>query len=476
MARLKSFREHLKLYLVSDRRWNPDGYMKDLEIALDNGVTCLQIREKDLQEEEFLQVALQMKELTDSRKVPFIINDNIKVMIKSDADGLHIGQGDLSCKIAREKIGDKVLGVSVSTVDEAIKAEDEGADYLGVGAMFTTSTKDDAHAVAYDTLKAITEAVSIPVVAIGGIDEKNIMSLDRSGIYGVAVISSILAKEDIQSATELMGNQANQLVNHSVRKVLTIAGSDSSGGAGIQADLKTMAAHNCFGMSVITALTAQNTRGVDAIENVSVDFVKSQMDSVFTDIRPEAVKIGMVSSVDIIESISKGLRQHKASHVVVDPVMVSTSGSKLLEDGAIDALKENLMPLAQVITPNIFEAELLSEMKIKSKEDMVSAAIKINDWYKGHILIKGGHLDEEASDLLYTNGTAHWFKSERVDNPNTHGTGCTLSSSIASNLAKGYGVKKSIELSKAFITGAIQDQLNLGEGRGPLNHQFMQSK
>lgn len=470
---MNTFREHLKLYLVTDRRWNQDGILEDVKTALDKGVTCLQIREKEMSHDDFLEISREMKKLTDERKVPFIINDDVEIAVKVDADGLHIGQGDMAAFEARKIIGkDKILGVSVSTVEEAIKAESEGADYLGVGAMFTTSTKDDANPVKLQELKAITEAVSIPVVAIGGIDENNIHKLERTGIYGVAVVSSILAKDDIAEATLEMAEKSDILVYDTVRKVLTIAGSDPSGGAGIQADLKTMAAHNCFGMSVITALTAQNTTGVYGIENVSEDFVAIQMDCVFKDIRPEAVKIGMVSSEGIIDAISKRLKEHKATCVVVDPVMVSTSGSRLLEDGAILALKEKLIPLAEVITPNIIEAGLLADMKIENREDMLKAAEKISGWYDGHILVKGGHLDEDAWDLLYTRGQISWYEGEKIENPNTHGTGCTLSSAIASNLAKGYDIITCIENSKEYITGAIKDGLDIGRGRGPLNHQF----
>ncbi len=470
------FREHLRLYLVTDTRWNKDQWMKDVETSLKNGVSCVQLRDKELDDQTFLTLAKEMKKLSLKTNVPFIVNDRIEIAIASEADGVHIGQGDIQASEARELLGeDMVLGVSVSTVEEAVRAEIDGADYLGVGAMFVTATKDDAESVTIETLKSISEAVSIPVVAIGGIDQHNIMSLDRTGIYGVAVISAILGERDITEATVRMADKAEKIVNHTVRKVLTIAGSDSSGGAGIQADLKTIAAHNCFGMSVITALTAQNTKGVFGIENVTDAFVTSQIDSVFTDIRPEAVKVGMVSSEEIIYAIAEGLKNHKATHIVIDPVMVATSGSKLLEDGAINVLIQNLIPLATVITPNIFEAELLAKMTIKTKEDMVLAAETISDWYPGHILIKGGHLDEEASDLLYSKGDAVWFKSERIDNPNTHGTGCTLSSAIASNLSKGYDIEESVRRSKGFITGAIKDQLNIGRGRGPLNHQYRQS-
>lgn len=468
---LNTFREHLKLYLVSDRRWNKDGYLEDIKMALDHGVTCLQIREKNLSDEDFIQLVTDIQKFTE---VPLIVNDNIHVAKACNAEGVHIGQKDISTLQARSILGkDKILGVSVSTVDQAIQAEKDGADYLGVGAMFTTQTKMDAKPVELKTLKAITEAVAIPVVAIGGITKDNISQLHRTGIYGVAVISSILAEKDIKKATEVLVEKTNQLVHHSIRKVLTIAGSDCSGGAGIQADLKTIAVHKCYGMSVITALTAQNTQGVYAIENLSLKFIENQMDAVFSDIRPEAIKIGMVASKDIITTLSESLKKHKASHIVVDPVMVSTSGSKLLEDHAIQALKEELMPLAEVITPNIYEAQLLADMIIQTTDDMVEAAKRISSWYPGHILIKGGHLSHVASDLLYSKQEATWFSGQRIDNPNTHGTGCTLSSAIASNLAMGYNIKTSIKNSKDYITGAIKDGLDFGKGRGPLNHQYL---
>ncbi|MCY6372620.1 bifunctional hydroxymethylpyrimidine kinase/phosphomethylpyrimidine kinase [Clostridium ganghwense] len=257
-----------------------------------------------------------------------------------------------------------------------------------------------------------------------------------------------------------------------MKKVLTIAGSDCSGGAGIQADLKTIIAHKCYGMSVITALTAQNTTGVYGIEACSVDFVKNQMDCVFTDIFPDAVKIGMVSSIEIIEAIAQKLKEHKAQNIVVDPVMVATSGSRLLNDDAIHKLLNELIQLATVITPNIFEAEILCGFEIKSTEDMIKAARKIAENYDGHILIKGGHLEDDANDLLFTNGVIHWFEGEKIKNSNTHGTGCTLSSAIASNLALGYDIEESIRNSKEYITGALRAKLDLGKGSGPLNHCY----
>ncbi len=257
-----------------------------------------------------------------------------------------------------------------------------------------------------------------------------------------------------------------------MKTVLTIAGSDCSGGAGIQADLKTFMAHKCFGMSVITALTAQNTTGVYGIENCTVDFVKKQIDCVMTDIFPDAIKIGMVSSTEIIEGIVERLQANHAHNIVLDPVMVSTSGSRLIEDKAMDVLLSKLMPLATVITPNLYEAELISGMTIETADDMIDAAEMISKKYQGHILIKGGHLEEHANDLLYTYGEIIWFKGNKLDNPNTHGTGCTLSSAIASNLALGFTIEESVRKAKIFISGAIADKMDLGKGRGPLNHGY----
>lgn len=257
-----------------------------------------------------------------------------------------------------------------------------------------------------------------------------------------------------------------------MKKVLTIAGSDCSGGAGIQADLKTFMAHGCYGMSVITALTAQNTTGVYGIENCSADFVKNQLSCVMTDIEPDAIKIGMVSSYEIVEAIVEVLSDYKADNIVLDPVMVATSGSRLINDKALDSLMEKLIPLASLITPNLQEAELISGLKIKSKDDMIAAAHKISKFYNGHILIKGGHLGRDADDLFYAQGDVIWFEGKKINNSNTHGTGCTLSSAIASNLALGYDISESVARSKKYIVGAIADGMDLGKGRGPLNHGY----
>lgn len=255
-----------------------------------------------------------------------------------------------------------------------------------------------------------------------------------------------------------------------MKSVLSIAGSDSSGGAGIQADIKTIEANKVFATTAITALTSQNTLGVYDILNVSPEFLKSELDSIITDIYPDAVKIGMVSNIDLIHAIKEKIIEYNLKNIVLDPVMVSTSKSKLLEDNAISTLIKDLFPLATIITPNIYEAELLSNIKINNSEDMQKSAEIISKFTNSAILIKGGHSINDSNDLLYYNGKFTWFKGNRVDNPNTHGTGCTLSSAIASNLAKGYNIVESIKLAKDYITCCLNFQLNLGKGSGPLNH------
>ena len=257
-----------------------------------------------------------------------------------------------------------------------------------------------------------------------------------------------------------------------MRTALTIAGSDSSGGAGIQADIKTMTANGVFATSAITALTAQNTTGVTDILEATPSFLAAELDAVFTDIFPDAVKIGMVSSAELITVIADKLRQYGARHIVVDPVMVAASGSKLLRDDAIGALTERLLPLAEVLTPNIPEAEILAGMEIRNPADMETAAQSISEKYGCAVLCKGGHDLNDANDLLWKDGQARWFKGRRIDNPNTHGTGCTLSSAIASNLAKGYGLDESVEKAKAYISGALAAMLDLGHGSGPMDHAF----
>lgn len=516
----------LRVYAVTDQAWTGEQtLLEQLETALEAGVTLVQLREKDLDDEAFLREAIQMKALTDRYGVPLIVNDNVSVAIACGAAGVHVGQEDLETGQVRRLLGpDKIIGVTAKTVDQAKRAQAAGADYLGSGAVFGSSTKLDAKPMTMERLKEITSAVSIPVVAIGGIHGENAGQLAGTGVAGVAVVSGIFGEKDIAAAVHSLRDAVEQEIvvsdvggkagtcscaeqregsrGDSVQgdsrwngdalggsvpsagdceqprarrersKVLTIAGSDCSGGAGIQADLKTMTALGVYGMSVITALTAQNTTGVYGIADTAPEFVARQIDSIFTDIRPDAVKIGMVSGKDIIAVIADKLREYGAKNIVLDPVMVSTSGSRLLAEDAMEALAARLLPLAEVMTPNIPEAELLAGMRVESEREMEQAAKVIGERYGGAVLVKGGHQVETANDVLYRDGTWTWFPGDRIDNPNTHGTGCTLSSAIACGLAEGRTVEDSVRQAKAYLSGALRSGLDLGRGSGPLDHCF----
>ncbi len=257
-----------------------------------------------------------------------------------------------------------------------------------------------------------------------------------------------------------------------MKTALTIAASDSSGGAGIQADIKTMTVNGVYAMSAITAITAQNTVGVYGIMEVPPDFLRKQLEAVIIDIRPDAVKVGMVASDTLIHVIADCLEQYQLKNVVVDPVMVATSGSRLLNEEAIEVLEKELLPKASLITPNIPEAEVLTGMEIHGEEDMIIAAKKLHNAFGCDVLLKGGHQINSANDLLYTSEGVRWFNGRKIDNPNTHGTGCTLSSAIASNLAKGENMENAVRYAKDYVSGALEAMLDLGKGSGPMNHAF----
>ncbi|WP_425449606.1 bifunctional hydroxymethylpyrimidine kinase/phosphomethylpyrimidine kinase [Dethiothermospora halolimnae] len=257
-----------------------------------------------------------------------------------------------------------------------------------------------------------------------------------------------------------------------MKKALTIAGSDSCGGAGIQADIKTFSALGVYGMSVITSVTAQNTQGVFAVEDMSMEIIGKQIDAIFDDIIVDGVKIGMVSKTDTIKVIAEKLKKYSAKNIVLDPVMISKSGFDLLKSEAKDTLINELLPLATIVTPNIPEAEVISGEDIKTIGDMESVSKSISKMGPRYVLLKGGHLDGDAIDVLYDGENIHHFNSKRIATKNTHGTGCTLSSAITSYLAKGYSIKDAIKNAKDYITNAIKYSLDIGKGVGPTNHFF----
>ena len=326
----------------------------------------------------------------------------------------------------------------------------KAAEYMG--------TRPEETVIFEDVLHAIRTAKKAGFLAVGLYDEAS--KADQKAIE----------KEADWYAKSMEG--LDIMESKKLKAVLTIAGSDSSGGAGIQADIKTMQANGVYAMSAVTALTAQNTTGVTGIMEVTPEFLGKQLDAVMKDIRPDAVKIGMVSSGKLIKVIAEKLKEYQIEKIVVDPVMIATSGSRLISENAIATLQTYLLPIATVITPNIPEAEVLAGMEIAFEKDMIEAAKKINETYHCAVLCKGGHSLNDANDLLYENQNATWFHGKRINNPNTHGTGCTLSSAIASNLAKGYSLEQSIERAKAYISGALEAMLDLGAGSGPMNHGF----
>ena len=293
--------------------------------------------------------------------------------------------------------------------------------------------------------------------------------------FAVAAVYDAHEKRQVEmraSADYYVSDFARFSWRRAMKTALSIAGSDSCGGAGIQADIKTMTMNGVYAMSAVTALTAQNTVGVREIAEVTPAFLARQIDAVFEDIRPNAVKIGMVPSAELIEVIAERLKFYGAENIVVDPVMVATSGAALMRSDAVLALTKRLLPLATLVTPNIPEAEVLSGKTIRTEEDMLEAAKQIGDICGCAVLLKGGHRINDANDLLYRNGAYKWFCGKRIDNPNTHGTGCTLSSAIASNLAKGFDLEASVRRAKDYISGALADMLDLGEESGPMNHAF----
>lgn len=516
--------------------------------ALRGGATFIQLRAKHADARDLTAmaeaIAAVIAQAGKADTVAFVIDDRVDAAwqcreLGIKVDGVHIGQDDMAPGQARALLGpDAVIGLSAETLPhiEAANALPSGTiDYIGAGPLHYTATKPDAAAVEADGTKhalgiagaqLLCEASRYPVVVGGGVHADDVPALARTAADGWFVVSAIAAADDPERATrELVqawtavrgaarhGVAASAASHpqsdvaappqcgaamfdveqpHGLPPVLTVAGSDSSGGAGIQADLKTMLANGVFGMSAITSLTAQNTTGVRAVQNADPSILADQIDAVFEDIPPMAVKIGMVSSAALIETIADRLTAHQARNIVLDPVMVATSGAKLIDDDAVAALTTRLFPLATVITPNMPETEallaqamqertseddtesarLLSE-GIRTEADMETAGRTLAKHFGCAVLVKGGHGIKDANDVLVEpDGTATWFTSPRIDNPNTHGTGCTLSSAIASHLALGETLPQAVRSAKEYLTGALAEQLDLGHGAGPMDHAW----
>ncbi len=513
--------------------------------ALRGGATFVQLRAKHADARELTDMARAIANVIDSAgkadTVAFVIDDRADVawqcrQLGIKVDGVHIGQDDMMPEQARAMLGpDAIIGLSAETLQHIATANalpDGVVDYIGAGPLHYTATKPEAAAVEADGTKhalgiagaqSLCDASRYPVVVGGGVHTDDIPALARTTAAGWFVVSAIAAADDPESATRqlisawtaIRGEQRHGYAAagiaaptasssipflphwrtkqpHGLPPVLTVAGSDSSGGAGIQADLKTMMANGVFGMSAITSLTAQNTTGVRDVQNAEPRVLAEQVDAVFEDIPPMAVKIGMVSSADLIETIAERLSAHQARNIVLDPVMVATSGAKLIDDDAVAALTSKLFPLATVITPNMPETEALLEQAlqerssaddapaarllsagIRTEADMEMAGRTLAEHFGCAVLVKGGHGVKDANDVLVEpDGTATWFTSPRIDNPNTHGTGCTLSSAIASHLALGETLPQAVRSAKDYLTGALAEQLDLGRGSGPMDHAW----
>ncbi|WP_321971391.1 bifunctional hydroxymethylpyrimidine kinase/phosphomethylpyrimidine kinase [Paratractidigestivibacter sp.] len=486
----EDIRRSMLVYAVTDRAWLHGRSLADcVREAIAGGATFVQLREKSAAHDEALTLARELKAVCGEAGVPFVIDDDVALAAEVGADGVHVGQSDMACVEARRILGDDaIVGVSAQTVEAALAAEAAGADYLGVGALHPTPTKPDAVDVTMDELRRICDAVSIPVVGIGGVDARTAHELAGTGVDGGAVVSAIFAADDCREAARELAGALGRAVGRRtrLRSVISIAGSDSSGGAGIQADIKTIEAMGLFAQTAVTALTAQNTTGVFAVAPTEPQMVSAQIDAVFDDITPDAVKIGMVPSGDVARAIAERLRAHGARNIVVDPVMVATSGAALSDDDAVGVEAAELFGAAAVVTPNIPETEALLGLlatrgdlpaKIVSEEDTASAASALAAHFGCAFLVKGGHGTHDANDVLATPGAdgvveLRWFRSERIDNPNTHGTGCTLSSAIASGLALGLDVPGAVAAAKEYLCGCLRAGLDLGRGSGPLEHMW----
>ncbi|HKJ05587.1 MAG TPA: bifunctional hydroxymethylpyrimidine kinase/phosphomethylpyrimidine kinase [Geopsychrobacteraceae bacterium] len=459
------------LYLITDD--NRDGKLLNrVQQALLGGTRILQYRAKHQSPSDRLAMAEQLRTACHEAGAKLIINDSPELAQEVDADGIHLGQDDMSVGQARQLLGrDKLIGVSTHNVDEALKAESHGADYIALGSVFATSSKEDTNVVGIEMLSKVRRAVRIPLVAIGGIDPAKADLAIEAGADSVAVISGVM--NDLTPAIaareySLLFNRGKELP---YGRVLTIAGSDSGGGAGIQADLKTITLLGSYGSSVLTALTAQNTLGVDAVEPVQAGFVSAQIDAVLSDIGTDTVKTGMLNWGGNIIRIARAI-QKRALLAIVDPVMVAKGGAKLLDQEAIDSLIAHLIPRAYLLTPNLPEAEALTGMPVENEREMEQAGRSLQELGARNVLIKGGHLknNQNAIDLLLIGEQIHRFESPRIDTKNTHGTGCTYSAAIATFLAQGYPLLKAVELSKKFIDLAIEHAVDCGQGRGPVNH------
>lgn len=458
------------IYLITDQQ---DRLLERVASALRGGAGVLQYRAKDKPYQQCLDEGMQLKQLCARQEVLFIVNDSVQLAHDLDADGVHLGQEDGTPQQARQLLGDnKIIGVSTHTLDEALKAEADGADYLGFGAMYPTDSKAITHMPGTAGLLAIRDKVKLPIVAIGGISTANACRVLDSGADALAVISSVLSAPRPDIAVAELRLLFNRQTPYPRGGVLTIAGSDSGGGAGIQADLKTATLLGSYAASALTALTAQNTRGVTSIHGIPPSFVRDQIEAVLSDLPIDVIKTGMLHTPAIISLLADYFSdQQRYYPLVIDPVMVAKGGASLLELDAVTTFRQNLLPQAYLLTPNIPEAERLLNCRLQSQASMEQAARELHQLGAANVLLKGGHMSgREAVDILYDGQNFYQFSSERFFTSATHGTGCSFASAIATFLAQGEPLREAVHHAKNFISTAIRLARPMGKGHGPINH------
>jgi len=457
------------LYLITDS--DSDGRRAaPVAPAQRGGARVVQYRDKSRPAEQKAIVARELGRLCLQAGAVFLVNDSPQLALASEADGVHLGQGDGSVGAARSILGPgRIIGVSSRTVEQALAAQSEGADYIGLGAMFPTGSKNDAELVGVQRLHEVRQAVTLPIVAIGGIDRDNAGSVIDAGADAVAVISAVMGADSPAVAAREIALLFNRRLPFPRGRILTVAGSDSGGGAGIQADLKTITLLGGYGMSAITALTAQNSNGVRGIQPVPTDFVEEQIEAVLGDLGADVVKTGMLYSAEIVAAAVRAIERY-ALPAVVDPVMLAKGGSPLLRDEAVSALREELLQRAYLLTPNLPEAEALTGLPVRTEAEMELAAHRLQELGARNVLLKGGHLSGEAIDLLLAGRTLHRFCSPRIATRHTHGTGCTYAAAIATFIAQGLPLVEAVTRAKAFIDEAIRTAVPMGSGHGPVNH------
>jgi hydroxymethylpyrimidine kinase/phosphomethylpyrimidine kinase/thiamine-phosphate diphosphorylase len=458
------------VYLITDQGQD---LLERVQTALRGGVSVLQYRPKDKAHAACLVEGKELKRICAGYGVTFIVNDDVQLAEELEADGVHLGQDDGSILSAKELLGPgKIVGKSTHNLEEALLAEQQGADYIGFGAMYPTDSKVVSHLPGTSGLASIRKQIKLPVVAIGGITAGNACRVIDAGADALAVISSVLSSPRPDIAVAEINLLFNRTRPFPRGAVMTVAGSDSGGGAGVQADIKTITLLGSYAASVLTALTAQNTKGVSSIHGLPPSFVIDQMDTVLTDIPIDIVKTGMLHTPAIISALAEYLSERKVIiPIVMDPVMVAKGGAALLEREAIYVFSQQLLPLAYLLTPNIPEAERLLDRTIRSEAEMERAARDLHVLGAANVLIKGGHLSGRQSvDILFDGIKCHAFSSERYFTSNTHGTGCSYASAIATYLAQGEPVLQAVEKAKRYISEAIRLARSLGKGHSPVNH------